>query len=105
MVSDVQFENIRIEHCYDKLIDFRISHSRYSSDAERGHIRDVTLRDIHWTRTRFNLGYTVSLIGGWDEDHRIENVSIENFVLDGVPIHDLDQLEICTRHCRNLRLQ
>jgi hypothetical protein len=105
VVSDILFENIRIEHCYDKLIDFRVSRSRYSSDEERGHIRDVTLRDIHWTRTPYNLGYTISLIGGWDEDHRIENVSIENFVLDGAPIHDLDQLEICTRHCRNLRLQ
>lgn len=103
-VSDVVFENIRIEHCYDKLIDFRISRSRYSSDNERGHIRGVTLRDIDWRRTPFNPGYTISLIGGWDADHAIEDVKIENFRINGEPVGHLDELEICTRHCRGLRL-
>ena len=105
LISDILFENIRIEHCYDKLIDFRISFSRYSTDAERGCIRGVTLRNIDWTRTPYNLGYTISLIGGWDSDHAIEDVAIENFVIDGVPVRHLDELEICTRHCTNLRLQ
>ena len=105
VVSDVLFDNIRIEHCYDKLIDFRISRSRFSTDAERGHIRGVTLRNIQWTRTPFNAGYTISLIGGWDATHTIENIAIENFAIDGVPVRHLDELEICTRHCSNLRLK
>ena len=104
LVENVLFENIRIEHCYDRLIDFRISKSRYSSDAERGRIRGVVLRDIRWTRTPFNLGYTISLIGGWDAGHTIEDVAIENFVIDGVPVRHLDELEICARHCHNLRV-
>jgi hypothetical protein len=104
LIEDVLFEDIRIEHCYDKLIDFRISRSRYSSDAERGHIRNVTLRDVAWQRTPYNLGYTISLIGGWDAGHRIENVSIENFRIDGQPVLHLDELEICTRHCDGLRI-
>ena len=105
VVSDVLFDNIRIEHCYDKLIDFRISHSRFSTDAERGHIRGVTLRNIQWTRTPFNAGYTISLIGGWDADHRVEDIIIENFRIDGHAVRQLDELEICTRHCHNLRLR
>ena len=104
MVSDVLFENIRIEHCYDKLIDFRTSISRFSTDDERGKVKGITLRNIHWNRTRYNAGYTVSLIGGWDEDHAIEDVTLENFNVDGRPILHLDELEICTRYCRNLRL-
>jgi len=104
LVENILFENIRIEHCYNKLIDFRISESRYSSDAERGRIRGVVLRDIRWTRTPFNLGYTISLIGGWDADHTIEDIAIENFVIDGVPVRHLDELEICARHCHNLRV-
>ena len=104
IVENVLFQNIRIEHCYDRLIDFRISQSRFSSDAERGRIRGVVLRNISWSRTPFNRGYTVSLIGGWDADHTIEDIAIENFVIDGVPVRHLDELEICTRHCHNLRL-
>ncbi len=104
VISDVLFEDIRIEHCYDKLIDFRISRSRYSSDSERGRIRDVTLRRIHWTRSPYNVGYTTSLIGGWDKDHTVENIVIEDFRMDGIPVRHLDELEICTRHCQGLRL-
>lgn len=104
LVSDIVFENIRIEHCYDKLIDFRVSKSRYSVDAERGRVRNVTLRDIRWTRTPYNLGYTVSMIGGWDADHAVEDVRIENFVVDGERVRHLDELEITTRHCRGLTL-
>ncbi len=104
IVSDVLFESIRIEHCYDKLIDFRISRSQYSTDKERGRIRGVTLRNIAWTRSIFNPGYTISLIGGWDSSHMIEDVQIENFLIDGQPVGHLDELEICTRHCRELRL-
>jgi hypothetical protein len=104
LVENVLFEDIRIEHCYDKLIDFRISLSRYSTDKERGRIRGVILRNIHWTRTTFNPGYTISLIGGWDADHTIEDIQIENFRIDGQPVRHLDELEICTRHCTGLHL-
>ena len=104
LIEDVLFDDIRIEHCYDKLIDFRISRSRYSTDTERGRIRNVTLRNIHWTRTPYNLGYTVSLIGGWDAEHTIENVIIENFIIDDRTVLHLDELEINTRHCHGLQL-
>ncbi|MCX6971778.1 MAG: glycosyl hydrolase family 28 protein [Verrucomicrobia bacterium] len=104
LIENVVFENIRIEHCYDKLIDFRISLSRYSTDKERGRIRNVTLRNIEWNRTPFNLGYTISLIGGWDADHTIEDIHIENFRIDGLPVRHPDELEICSRHCHGLRL-
>ncbi|MGE9271098.1 MAG: glycosyl hydrolase family 28 protein, partial [Verrucomicrobiales bacterium] len=64
-ISRVLFENIRIEHCWDKFIDFRISRSRFSTDDTRGRISGVLLRNIHWKRAHVNEGYTISLIGGW----------------------------------------
>ena len=103
-ISDVLFEDIRIEHCYDKFIDFRISQSRYSTDAERGRISGVTVRNITWHRSNYSPGYTISLIGGWDADHRIENITLENIVINGTPVRHLDELEINTRHCQGLRL-
>jgi len=35
-VSDVLYENIRVEHHYEKLVDFRIVKSRWSKDDQRG---------------------------------------------------------------------
>lgn len=104
LVEDVLYEDIRIEHCYDKLIDFRISKSMYTQGAERGRIRGITLRNITWQRTRYNAGYTCSIISGWDANHRIENVRIENFVLDGKSIQSVDELEIASRHCEGIEL-
>jgi hypothetical protein len=101
-VEDVVFENIRIEHCYDKLIDIRIIESRFSSDRERGTIRNVRLDNIHWHRTPANAGYTVSLVGGADAAHRVEGVSIGRFFIDGRRVTDPDELGIHTRHCGDL---
>jgi len=86
------------------ITDFGVSRSNYSRDAERGRIRGVTLRRIYWNRTRCNPGYTISIIGGWDAKHMIEDITIQDFSIDGRRIEDLDKLEITTGHCRNLRL-
>ena len=103
-VENIVFENIRIEHCWDKFIDFRISRSRYTVDADPGHIRGVVLRDILWHRADCNTGYTISLIGGWDAAHRVEDVALENIRINGQPVRHLDELEITTRHADGLRL-
>ena len=103
-ISEILYENIRIEHCYDKLIDFRITKSYYTSDDERGHIRGVELRDIHWHRSRFNPGYTISIIRGADAEHSVEDVKIGRFSLNGCLVKDLDELEIAATHCQGLRL-
>jgi hypothetical protein len=102
LVEDVAFENIRIEHCYDRLIDIRISESRFSTDRERGTIRNVNMRNIHWNRTAANLGYTVSLIGGHDATHRVEGVKIGPVFINDRRVTDPDELEIHTRHCAGL---
>ena len=104
-ISDIVYDNIRVEHCYDKFIDFRITKSYYSTDAERGHIRGVELRNIHWDRSRYNSGYTVSIIRGADAGHAVEDVRIADFFLDGRRVENLDELEIAATHCKGLRLE
>ncbi|WP_269538869.1 glycosyl hydrolase family 28 protein [Cerasicoccus fimbriatus] len=103
-IENITFEDIRIEHCWDKFIDFRISKSRFSSDEERGHIRGVTLRGIHWHMMPCNQGYTVSIIGGWSQDNLIEDVNIINMRINDHVVQDIDELEITTRYTRNIRL-
>jgi hypothetical protein len=103
-IRRVLFEDIRIEHCWDKFIDFRVSRSRYSTDETRGSIRDITLRNINWLQSPINVGYTVSIIGGWSSENTIEDIKIENLCLNGKPIRHIDELEITMRYTNNIRV-
>lgn len=103
-ISDVTFRDIHVEHCYSKFIDFRIVDSRYNEDEDRGHVRDIRFEDIHWTTNRFNAGSTISLMSGYDAAHRIESVHFERIFIDGEAVTDIDRLEICQRHCRDITL-
>jgi len=104
-VSDVLWENIRIEHCYDIMIDFRILKSRWSRDKERGTVRNVRLKDIFWNRSIYNPGYTKSIIGGWDAGHMIKDVVIQNFYCDGKKVTDADELDLFTKQVSGLRFE
>ena len=103
-IRRVLFEDIRVEHCWDKFIDFRVSRSRFSTDSVRGSMRDITLRNINWLQTPSNAGYTVSMIGGWGPENTIEDVKIENLCLNGTPIRHIDDLEITTRYAKDIRV-
>lgn len=96
-VENIHYENIRVEHYFSRLIDFRVIQSRYSRLPERGHIRRVSLRDIAVRQSPFNAGYSISLIGGWDEQHRVEDVVLENIAFDGQRITRSDQLDLFTK--------
>ncbi len=101
-VSKVIYEDVRVEHFYDKLIDFRIMKSRYSKDAERGSIRDVTLRNISTIEDRYN---TISIIGGFDSDHDVKGVVIENLTMGGRAIRTADDLSLYTKHATNIEIR
>lgn len=105
VVENVVFENIRVEHHYDKLIDFRIMRSRYNLDEERGQVRNVTLRNIEVTESLYNPGYTISVIGGWDAAHTIAGVHFENFRLGGRRVLKPEDLPLYTAHCREITFE
>lgn len=99
-VEDILYERIRVEHYYDRFIDLRVMHSRYSRDEERGRIRNVTFRDIDAAPNRYN---SVSLIGGWDENHLVENVRMENVRVGGTRVESPDGLQLFTNaHVRGI---
>jgi len=104
IVSNVLYKNIRIEHCYDKLINLRIMNSMYSRNNEKGQVRDIKFKDIFWHTQCYNMGYTISLIGGLDENHTVENVEFENFIIDGKKVTNLDDLNIHIRHASNISI-
>jgi hypothetical protein len=101
-ISDVLYEDIRVEHFYDKLVDFRIMHSRYSKDAERGQVRNVTLRNIQAIADKYNV---ISLIGGYDAEHTVENIRFENFVIGETKVLCPDDLNLYSKHSQNVSFE
>lgn len=104
-IENVLWENIRVEHHYDKLIDFRVLNSRWNYDATRGHVRNITLRRIRADRSAYNEGYTTSLIGGWDADHLAKNITIEDSEIGGKRIRRADDIDLFIRHCDKIRFR
>jgi hypothetical protein len=103
-VSDVLFEDLRIEHYWDKLIDLRVMDSEYAKNGGTGQVRDITIRNIEVTHLSYNTGYTISLIGGFDEDHTVERVAIENLSLNGRRLTTLQELNLFTRFASGIAI-
>lgn len=102
LVENILWEDIRVEHHYDKLVDFRILHSRWNTDAERGLVRGVTLRRVRVGESIYNTGYTVSLIGGFDAAHPVGDVCFEDFQLGGRVVRSGDEVSLFTKHAGNI---
>jgi len=100
-ISNVRYEDIRIEGAEEKLIDLKILYARYSRDPERGWIRDVHFRDVGVVDGTF----PVSVIRGWDGDHLIEDVTIENLTVHGHPIRNANEAKMVVELARGVRFE
>ncbi len=101
-VRNVLYEDIRIDHYYEFLLHFRVMKSRYSRMEQRGQIRDVTLRNITVHDDIVNPGYSISVIGGFNPEHTVENVTIENLTRNGVKVTNLAELDCYIRDAHNI---
>jgi hypothetical protein len=101
-VENVTWDTIRVEHHYDKLVDFRVLKSRWNLDMERGQIRNVVLRNVAVLKSIYNEGYTVSIIAGYDAAHDVQGVRFENFVLGGKKVLSADDLDLVTRNVHDI---
>lgn len=102
VVKDVTFENIRIENYSDFLFDFRVMKSRFNKDEERGGINGVLLKNIHVNHKPDHLGYTMSIIGGWDDAHKAENITFEDVYLGETKWGAADMFELYRRYTANI---
>ncbi len=84
-VSNVRFENIRVEES-PRLISLWINKAIWSRDLERGHIQDVTFRNIQATTVRSGVE-----LKGFDFTHDIVGVTFDHVVINGQPL-TLDEL-------------
>ncbi len=101
-ISDVLYEDIRVEHHYAQLIGFRVIRSRWSKQQKRGYIRDIHLKNIRIAYSDLNEGYTLSVIGGFNEAHSVENVTLEDISINDRKIMDANDLDLYMRNTKNV---
>ncbi|MGD2175444.1 MAG: hypothetical protein PVJ27_08580, partial [Candidatus Brocadiaceae bacterium] len=99
VVSNVRYEDIRVEDSREKLIDLKVLLARYSRDEERGQIRDVHFKDIRVVDGPF----PVSIIQGYDADHIIRDVTLENLVVHGRPVRSANEARMVVELARGVR--
>jgi polygalacturonase len=97
-VSNVLYEDIRVEDSRGLLVDFKILESRYSRDKERGHIGQITFRNIEVTGEM----RIPSLFLGYDPQHVIGPVVFENFRIQGSVVKSLLDLKAKTEYAAGI---
>lgn len=98
-IKNVRYENIYVEHYFDRLIDFFIQKSRYSIDNQRGTVSNIHFRNIYCVEDKFN---TLSIIGGYDDNHTISDVHFEDFYIGDKKVLCDNDLNLYTRHASNI---
>ena len=105
VIEDVHYSNIRVEHYYDKLVDFRIIKSMWGKSEERGFIKDVHFENIQVTNSIYNPGYSNSLMGGYDKDHVIKNVTFKDFYVGGKKVTQFDEMPMYLLHAEDIKFE
>jgi len=80
IVKNITFEDIRIEEAV-KFASLWINEATWSTDPERGHIENVVFKDIV-LNSPTPLVKGMELLG-FDKDHAVKNVLVENVVVQG----------------------
>ncbi len=85
LVRNVTFDNIRVEDFREgQLVNLRIFfNTKYCGAPGRG-IENVLFRDVSYNGDGDNL----SIISGYDAEHKICNIKFENLTINGVRISD-----------------
>ncbi len=132
-VENILFENIRVEDARHKLIDLAVFYSQYSTDhpadpaerrrrykagawdgvlwvypgeeakyaAKRGKIRNVTFRNI----AVVDGPVPFSILSGYDAQHGVENVRIENLTILGRRVRSLAEGKFFVENAKGVVLK
>lgn len=101
-VTNIVYENIRVDHFYEKLVDFKIIETRYTEEDERGTISNVFFKDIFVNISRYNPGYSISIMLGHDKEYNISNVTFDNLQFNGKKITSADEMTLLTKYVEKL---
>ena len=93
-IHHIIYRDIRVEDSYDKLFDFKVMHSNYSRDEQRGSVENVLVERVEVVAGHF----PPSILSGFaPEDHLVTKVRFVDVKVKGEPI---DSIIDCRNHCR-----
>lgn len=85
LVDGITFSNIRIEDIsLGNLFNFRVCYNKKYCHAPGRGIRNITLRNISYNGSHAGM----SILTGYDENRRIDNIRFENLQINGQKIFD-----------------
>jgi hypothetical protein len=85
LVDGISFSNIRIEDIsLGNLFNFRVCYNKKYCHAPGRGIRNITLRNISYNGTHAGM----SILTGYDENRRIDNIRFENLQINGQKVYD-----------------
>jgi len=84
-ISNIRFENIRIEDVSNTLFDGWIGEDFWGHDKTRGHVNGVLLKNI----TADGAVIPAIKISGYDETHLFQNVTFDDVKVNGRRITDM----------------
>ena len=132
-VSDIRFEDIRVEDARHKLIDLAVFYSQYSVDrpsdeetrrkaykqgawdgvlwvqpgeeakhaTHRGSIKNIIFKNIQIVEGPAPF----SLISGYDDQHAVENVTIDNLTVYGMKVKTTQQGKLYTERAKAITIK
>lgn len=98
LITNVVYNNIRVEEASGWLLDFRILKSVYSIDTTRGCIQNISFNNISVKGSNFPY----SQLLGFDEVNRIKDIKIQNLTIKGKKINSIYNGLMATSHCDDL---
>ena len=81
LIKNVRFENIRVEESV-RFASLWINTAIWTTDTIRGHIEDIVFKNITVNNSGYPLHKEFEFLG-FDADHAIKNVLIDNVVING----------------------
>ncbi len=96
-VSNITFENIRCDYAFGRAIDFVIQKRR-----GLGTIHDVLVKNVNLKKITRKEGRTPR-VAGYDDAHKISNVTFENLVIEGKVVTKPEQADFEMKHTENIR--
>jgi hypothetical protein len=85
IIRNVRVEGMRVENFRQgQIVNLRVmNNTKYNTSPGRG-IENVYIKDLEYTGDRAST----ALILGLDAEHRVENVTFENLIVNGRVIYD-----------------
>lgn len=90
VVKDVTFDNIRIEQLYQgSILSVKVGYNRKYCSAPGKSVEDIHFNNIRYgSNKQPALAPNMSIICGYDAEHKVKNISFKGFKINGMTLHD-----------------